>query len=96
MSQGEAEPLGHHLAHHHSLTSTVPVGAHIIRAVRAYDSYVHDFKWGHVEGDTRAEAITELRVDVEADHSGQVLDALERVVAREPRRSVEHQLSVVH
>lgn len=83
MSQGEAEHLGAHPA-----AAALPQGAHIIRAVRAYDSYVSELKWG-VGGIDPASAIAELRRDVDAEIPGNVIDALERVVVREPRRVPE-------
>ncbi len=89
MSQGEAEPLGPH-----TVPGAIPLGAHIIRAVRSYDSYVFELKWGQGDGNAAEDAICELRRDVDADHPGHVIDAVERVVTRETRRSVEQFLSV--
>ena len=80
MSQGESEPFGHR----QPAAASVPLGARIIRAVRAYDACATDFQ--HALDDVavaRDEALGELRRDVEADHSEQILDALERVVTRE-------------
>lgn len=90
MSQGEAEPLGQH-----PVPAAIPLGAHIIRAVRTYDSYVHEMKWGSGDDHPADDAIGELRRDVDADHPEHVIDALERVVTREARRSVEQLLAVV-
>jgi hypothetical protein len=87
MSQGEAEPLGQARP-----PVVIPLGAHIIRAVRSYDSYLHEIKF--VPGDTTATAdvISELRRDMDANHPGHVLEALERVVTKETRRGAEQQL----
>ncbi|MBS0203905.1 MAG: hypothetical protein JSS49_13450 [Planctomycetes bacterium] len=90
MSQGEAEPLGQH-----PVPAAIPPGAQIIRAVRSYDSYVHDMKWGPGDGNAADDAIGELRRDDEASLPEHVIDALERVVTRGSRRSVEHALTVV-
>lgn len=90
MSQSEGEPLGQH-----PVLAAVPLGAHIIRAVRAYDSYVHDVKWGQNDASARQDAVSELRRDIEADYPGHVVDALERVVARDVPRRVVDQLLVV-
>ena len=90
MSQGEAEPLGQH-----PVPAAIPLGAHIIRAVRTYDSYVHEMKLGSNDDHAADDAIGELRRDVDADHPEHVIDALERVVTREARRSVEQLLAVV-
>ena len=89
MSQGEAEPLGQQ-----PVVTSIPLGAHIIRAVRSYDSYVFDLKWGQGAGNAAEDAICELRRDIDADHPEHVIDALERVVTGETRRSVEQLLSV--
>lgn len=90
MSQSEGEPLGKH-----PVLAAVPLGAHIIRAVRAYDSYVHDVKWGQNDASARQDAVSELRRDIEADYPGHVVDALERVVSRDvPRRTVDQLLVV--
>jgi hypothetical protein len=61
-------------------TTQVPLGARIIRSVRAYDALVHS-KWG-LPTTTPAEAIKELWRDVEAEHDPMILHALERVVMR--------------
>ena len=89
MSQADAEPLSQHPA-----PAALPLGAHIIRAVRAYDSYVTEMKWG-LGGVEPEIAISELRHDTEAEIPGNVIDALERVVVRETRRQPE-QLVAAH
>ncbi len=58
----------------------IPIGARIIRTVRAYDSLMHS-KWG-LPGTTPGDAIKELWRDVEAEHDPMILHALERVVTR--------------
>ncbi|HXY37741.1 MAG TPA: HD domain-containing phosphohydrolase [Planctomycetaceae bacterium] len=63
-----------------SSIAQVPLGARIIRTVRAYDALIHS-KWG-LPGTTPAEAIKELWRDVEAEHDPMILHALERVVTR--------------
>lgn len=83
MSQAEGEPLGQHPAQ-----AAIPLGAHIIRAVRAYDSYVTEMKFG-LGGVDPEMAISELRHDIEAEIPGNVIDALERVIVRETRRVPE-------
>jgi HD-GYP domain-containing protein (c-di-GMP phosphodiesterase class II) len=69
---------------HHSAggpsTTQVPIGARIIRTVRAYDALMHS-KWG-LPNTTPADAIKELWRDVEAEHDPMILHALERVVTR--------------
>ncbi len=57
-----------------------PLGARIIKTVRAYDALVHA-KWG-LPNATPADAIKELWRDVEAEHDPMILHALERVVTR--------------
>lgn len=89
MSQGEAEPLGQN-----RIPAVIPLGAHIIRAVRSFDNYRHELKWGQGDGTSIEDVITELRRDIEANHPGHVVDALERVVTREVRRVVEQQLAI--
>lgn len=89
MSQGEAESLGQH-----PVPTSVPIGAQIIRAVRSFDNYVHEMKWGLGEGTPVEEAIEELRRDIDADHSDHVIDALERIVTRDNRRPVEQFLTI--
>lgn len=92
MSQGEAEPLGQ------SRTgSAIPLGAHIIRAVRGYDRSVHESNWGLENENASEDAISELRCDIDADHPGHVVDALERVVTRGQRsRGAEQLLAAAH
>jgi hypothetical protein len=60
--------------------SQVPIGARIIRTVRAYDALMHN-KWG-LPNTTASEAIKDLWRDVEAEHDPMILHALERVVTR--------------
>jgi hypothetical protein len=67
-------------AHDSAASAPVPLGARIIRTVRAYDSLRHG-KWGLPETST-ADAIKELWRDVEAEHDPMILHALERVVTR--------------
>lgn len=82
--QGEAEALGKY-----PVSAAAPLGAQVIRAVRTYDSYVHDLKWG-LEGQGHiAEALQDLRRDLEANHPAHVIDALERVLSREMPRHAE-------
>jgi hypothetical protein len=61
-------------------TTQVPIGARIIRTVRAYDALMHS-KWG-LPDTTPADAIKELWRDVEAEHDPMILHALERAVTR--------------
>ena len=86
MSQGETEPLGQH-----PIPTAIPLGAHIIRAVRSYDNHMHE-TWGPGLGCAVEDAISELRRDAEAGHPGHVIDALERVLTQETRVSVEQLL----
>jgi HD-GYP domain-containing protein (c-di-GMP phosphodiesterase class II) len=58
----------------------VPLGARIIRTVRAYDALMHG-KFG-LPGISPSDAIKELWRDVEAEHDPMILHALERVVTR--------------
>ena len=88
MSQGEAEPLGQH-----PIPAAIPLGAHIIRAVRSYDSYVYESKWGPADGCALEDAIVELRRDIDASIPEHVIDALERVVTQETRASVDQFLA---
>jgi HD-GYP domain-containing protein (c-di-GMP phosphodiesterase class II) len=67
-------------AHEHTTSGPAPLGARIIRTVRAYDALLHG-KWGLPET-TPAAAIKELWRDVEAEHDPMILHALERVVTR--------------
>ncbi|HET6327960.1 MAG TPA: HD domain-containing phosphohydrolase [Planctomycetaceae bacterium] len=57
-----------------------PLGARIIRTVRAYDALMHS-KWG-LTNLTASEAIKDLWRDVEAEYDPMILHALERVVTR--------------
>jgi len=61
-------------------TTQVPLGARIIRTVRAYDALMHS-KWG-LPNTTPADAIKELWRDIEAEHDPMILHALERIVTR--------------
>ena len=66
-------------------SSAVPLGAKIIRAVRAYDALSADDAGERI---TRPqEALDELRRDSSAGHDPGVLDAVERVLNRLPQRS---------
>jgi HD-GYP domain-containing protein (c-di-GMP phosphodiesterase class II) len=56
-----------------------PLGAKIIRTVRAYDALVED-EWGP-QAASCDDVIEELRRDTEADHDPAVLDALKRALA---------------
>jgi hypothetical protein len=79
LSQGEADQLGQQ-----TMSKEAPVGAKIIRAIRAYDrqargvNLVHGL-WSTAEQD----AIDELRSDLDADHPDAILDALEQVLTSE-------------
>ena len=89
-SQSEGHSLGQS-----SGPATVPAGAHIIRAVRGYDSFLHDVKWGSNDATAQQEAVSELRRDIDAEYPAYVVDALERVVSRDlPRRSEDQLLAV--
>ena len=59
-------------------TDAQPLGARILRTVRAYDDLVHN-SWGGKLVDTQ-EAIDELKSDIDADHHPAVLHALEKVL----------------
>jgi len=61
-------------------STQVPLGARIIRTVRAYDALMHS-KWG-LPNTTPADAIKELWRDIEAEHDPMILHALERIVTR--------------
>jgi response regulator RpfG family c-di-GMP phosphodiesterase len=76
----QSEAGQHRTAGGASSTTQVPVGARIIRTVRAYDALMHS-KWG-LPNTTPGDAIKELWRDVEADHDPMILHALERVVTR--------------
>jgi response regulator RpfG family c-di-GMP phosphodiesterase len=90
-SQSEGDSLGKNSAG----TTMIPTGAHIIRAVRGYDSFMHDVKWGRADASVRQDAIRELRRDSDAECPGYVVDALERVVFRDASRRSEDQLLAV-
>jgi hypothetical protein len=80
MSQAGSGPL----AHHSSESTSVPLGAKIIRAVRAFDEFASELSRATGDWNSAAEdALNEVRRDGEADHSQQVLDALDRVVTRD-------------
>jgi hypothetical protein len=91
MSQSDAEPLGQH-----PVPAAIPLGAQIIRAVRSYNNYVYELKWGQGDESAAEDAISELRRDIDVDHPEHVLDALERVVTREIRLSEERPLAVAN
>ncbi len=79
VSQGEAEAIGQHTAPKDS-----PLGAKIIRTVRAYDRQTREVHL--VQGSWNAtgqDAIDELRRDLDADHPEAILDALELVIGSE-------------
>jgi HD-GYP domain-containing protein (c-di-GMP phosphodiesterase class II) len=78
LNQSSAEQ--HHPAGDATSHAQVPLGARIIRTVRAYDALMHA-KWG-LPGTTPAVAIKELWRDVDAEHDPMILHALERVVSR--------------
>ncbi len=61
-------------------SGSVPLGAQIIRVVRAYDAQLHG-KWS-LPGATPADALEELRRDADAGHPPAILSALERVVLK--------------
>jgi HD-GYP domain-containing protein (c-di-GMP phosphodiesterase class II) len=61
-------------------STQVPLGARIIRTVRAYDALMHS-KWG-LPNTTPSDAIKELWRDIEAEHDPMILHALERIVTR--------------
>jgi K+-sensing histidine kinase KdpD len=65
-------------------TANVPIGARIIRTVRAYDALMYG-KY-RLPGTSPADAIKELKRDAEARHDPEVLHALERVICSAPGR----------
>lgn len=67
-------------------SSDIPLGAKIIRAVRAYDSLTEDAPAGaRVAAQS---AIQELRKDISGGHDPEVLDAIERHIRRAARLHV--------
>jgi HD-GYP domain-containing protein (c-di-GMP phosphodiesterase class II) len=64
-------------------TPGVPIGAKIIRTVRAYDSLLFQPTAGATL--TPEKAIRELRMDVASGHDPEILDALERCSRRQAR-----------
>lgn len=65
-------------------TAKAPIGAQIIRTVRAYDALMYG-KY-RLPGTSPADAIKELRRDAEAGHLPEVLQALDRIVHQTPGR----------
>ena len=59
-------------------TDAQPIGARILRTVRAYDDVVQN-NWGGTLVDTQ-EALDELKSDIDAEHHPAVLYALEKVL----------------
>ncbi len=59
-------------------TDAQPIGARILRTVRAYDDLVQN-NWGGTLVDTQ-EALDELKSDIDAEHHPAVLYALEKVL----------------
>lgn len=90
MGQNEGGPLGRH-----PIAMAIPLGAQVIRVVRTYDSYVHELKWGQSSASQVQEAISHLRQDLDAEHPGHIVDALERVLEREMPAAAEAVLSEV-
>lgn len=79
LSQGEAEQLGQQ-----TVSKETPLGAKIIRAVRAYDRQTREVNLAHGVWSTAGQdAIDELRRDLDADHPEAILEALELVIASE-------------
>jgi K+-sensing histidine kinase KdpD len=79
LSQGEAEALGQQ-----SASEEAPIGAKIIRAVRAYDRQTREVNLVQGLWSTPGlDAIDELRRDLEANHPEAILDALELVISSE-------------
>jgi response regulator RpfG family c-di-GMP phosphodiesterase len=64
-----------------SVAEGIPLGAKIIRAVRAYDAIVHG-EASVAAGTKPGHAIQELRRDISAGYDPDVLDAIERCVRR--------------
>ncbi len=78
LGQVEGVPLGHETEAYQT-----PIGAKIIRTVRAFDRQTNEVNpMSGLWNATELDAVEELRRDVEADHSEAVLDALEAVVTR--------------
>lgn len=77
MSQNESELLGQKSSRRES-----PLGAQIIRAVRSYDLLAREVsvREPHLRN-SNEDLVNELRQDLDAAHSDEVLDALSRVVA---------------
>jgi hypothetical protein len=69
VAAGEVEEVG---------SDAQPLGARILRTVRAYDDLVHN-SWGSKPVDAQ-EALDELKSDIDADHHPAVLHALEKVL----------------
>ena len=79
LGQGDDEPLGQQ-----SASKEAPLGAKIIRAVRAYDRQTREVNLAQgVWSTTGQDAIDELRRDLDSDHPEAILDALELVISVE-------------
>ena len=65
------------------LSGEMPMGARVIRAVRAYEALVGGDD--PERADSPSSALQELRKDIAAAHDQEVLDSLERSVTRESR-----------
>ncbi len=66
-------------------TDAQPIGARILRTVRAYDDLVQN-NWGGTLVDTQ-EALDELKSDMDAEHHPAVLHALEKVLKSSDKSS---------
>lgn len=79
LGQAETDPLSNPLP-----GGELPLGAKIIRAVRAYDQQTRGVNLVHGLWSTSGQAaIEELRHDLEAQHPETILDALELVISSE-------------
>lgn len=79
LGQDDTDPLGHP-----GTPKESPLGARIIRAVRAYDRLTREVNLVRREWNNPGQnAIDELRRDLNADHPEAILDALELVVTSE-------------
>jgi hypothetical protein len=77
MSQNETEVLGQKTTNRQT-----PIGAQIIRAVRSYDNLIRSMSVREsYRANSDEEMLDELRRDVEAGHTDEVLDALGRILA---------------
>ena len=85
LGQRDAEPLGPN-----TVAQETPLGAKIIRAVRAYDRQSREVSLANGDWNASAQdAIDELRRDLEADHPEAILDALELVISSEKSAVLE-------